>query len=244
MRRNAFTQETQTLRANYPQVFEKFFKLFEREEIDQATLQRWFRALCRRLRADFIAGYEELEKPASAGAGGRLSTEEAQLRNEFRRNVYVLVRDLDGLKWWPYIENLIKRDTAGKRPSSVVAKPIADLMHFVLGGKDGDEPKILSSAAIVDMANQLAYAKRHEVPFQFLIGFLAEVQVDAAAKKERAGEWEDWYPLNGRVKTLKTLEEAEPKRAAKRPSAAPAAKDSKDKKSKKEKTKSAKSSKV
>ncbi|GLS88431.1 hypothetical protein GCM10010873_34050 [Cypionkella aquatica] len=96
VRRNAFTQESQILRTNYPHVFEKFFEIFEREEIDQAILQKRFRALCRRLRADFVAGYEELEKPASAGSGGRLSEEEARLRNEFRRNVYVLVRDLDG----------------------------------------------------------------------------------------------------------------------------------------------------
>jgi len=103
---------------------------------------------------------------------------------------------------------------------------------------------VLTSAAIVDMANQLAYAKRHEVPFQFLIGFLAEVQVDLAAKKERAGEWEDWHPLSGQVKTPKSPKDPEPKRAAKRQSAAPAAKESAGQKSKKEKTKSTKPSKV
>jgi len=54
---------------------------------------------------------------------------------------YILECDLDGLKWWPHIEGLIKRDTAGKRPSSVVAKPIADLMHFILGERMAISPK-------------------------------------------------------------------------------------------------------
>lgn len=236
VRRNAFTQEAQKLGATYPQVFEKFFKLFESEEIDEATLQKRFRALCKRLRADFVAGYERLKKPASAGAVGRLSAEEAELRNEFRRNVYVLVRDLDGLKWWPHIQSLIRRQTAGKRPSSVVAKPIADLIHFILRQKDDDQKEMLSSAAIVDMANQLAYAKRHDVPFQFLIGFLLEVKMDRAAEKERSGAWEDWHPRSRPSRSTQPSKDNVPDRASKRPSAETGEKKSEGQKSKTKKT--------
>ena len=243
VRKNAFSQESQTVRANYPQVFLKFFTRLENEQIDKGTQNRWFCALCRRLRKDLVEGHDSLAEPAFTGSGGRLSKDEARLRNEFRRNVYVLVRELDGLKWWPRIESLIKRETAGKRPSSSVAKPIAELLHFILRDNNGELPDALNSAAIVDMANQLAYAKRHKVPFQFLIGFLAEVQFDIAAQKERAGEWEEWHRLSGRAETAKPSNEATPERAAKRPSAAGGAKDSNGKKPNSEETKAKKKSK-
>lgn len=193
VRKNAFTQEALTVRAAYPPIFEKFFRVFEAEEITQSKLLERFCKLCRRLRKDLIEGHRTIAKPASTGSGGRLSREEYDLRNAFRRNVYILVRDFEGLKWWPHVDSLIKRDTVGKRPRSPVAKHIADVLHFILRDENGDLPDVLNSAAVVDMANQLAYALRHEVPFQFLIGFLAEVQFDKAAERERAGAWEDWH---------------------------------------------------
>jgi len=52
----------------------------------------------------------------------------------------------------------------------------------------------LSSDAIADMANQLAYAHKHNVPFPFLLGFLTHVGFDEAARKAREGTYEDWHP--------------------------------------------------
>lgn len=206
VRRNAFNQEVQTVRADYPPIFQTFFKVFEVEELTQTTLQKRFRALCRRLREALIEGRSAIEKPASKGSGGRLSREEDNLRNEFRRNVYILVREIEGQKWWPHVDGLIKRQTAGKRPTSPVAKSIADLLHFILREKEEADPAVLDNAAIVDMANQLAYALRHEVPFRFLIGFLLEVRFDKAAQKERAGEWEEWRPSHQKVAGSKSAQ--------------------------------------
>lgn len=194
VRNNRFNQEELTVHALYPEIFSSFLELFEQEEIHTKDVEKRFRQLRRAIRADLSARYEDLENPASAGSGGRLSKEEGALRNDLRRNVYVLMRELEGLKWWLHVESLVQRRTPGKRPRSPFAKKYSDLLHYILRDSKTGELSVLDSAAIGDMANQLAYAQRHSVPFQFLIGFLSEVGFDRAAEEERSGGWEDWHP--------------------------------------------------
>lgn len=194
MRANNFTLEKQTVPARYPEVFSSYLELFEQEEISLRRFERKFRMLCRAIRADLSVRHGDLENPASAGSGGRLSKEEDALRNEFRRNVYALMRELVGLKWWRLVEPLVQRKTPGKRPRSPFAKKFSDLLHYILRDAKTGELTVFDSAAIGDIANQLAYAQRHDVPYQFLIGFLRDVGFDQAAEKERSDAWEAWHP--------------------------------------------------
>lgn len=84
----------------------------------------------------------------------------------------------------------VPREAAKERP----CEEISDLLHYILRDEETGELVVLYTAALGDMANQLAYAQRHEVPFQFLIGFLYEVRFERAAEKERSGGWEAWHP--------------------------------------------------
>lgn len=194
VRNNGFSQGELTIRALYPEIFSPFLEFFAQDEIPVAQLRKEFRRLKHAIRTDLSARHRALENPASASSGGRRTAKEETLRNKFRCNVYTLMRELDGLDWWQFVEPLVQRKTPGKRPRSPFAKKFSDLLHYILRNTKTGKLIVFDSAAIGDVANQLAYAQRHDVPFQFLIGFLYEIGFDQAAEGERSGGWEDWYP--------------------------------------------------
>lgn len=192
-RRRAFTQEVQTVRAIYPPIFRRFFDQLEADKWSEESFRKHFMILCKRLRISFVQGLTELLGRESSVAGGRRQGREETLRNDLRRNTYILFRELHGLRLWETVSDLVERKSPGKRQHSLFAKELSSLLHYILGSSDGEKPSPLPSAVIADMANQLAYAARHEVPFQFLIGFLSEVGFENAAVKGRSGTVEKWY---------------------------------------------------
>jgi hypothetical protein len=193
-RSNGFNQEVQTVRARYPEIFENFAEFLEQEDLTERDFQKRFRQLCRNLQDDLSTRHRLLANPANEGTGGRLTNREETIRNDLRRNTYILVREFVGQKWWRYIEHLVQRKTPGRRAKSQTTKQFSDVLRYILSDHETGKLLVLDPAAIGDMANQLAYAQRHDVPFQFLIGFLAEVRFEQAAAKERKGDWEDWHP--------------------------------------------------
>lgn len=204
VRNNGFTQEVSAVHASYPNLFLKTFaKLFDGKEITKEAVQKKFKKFCHKLCDEISAKYKELKPPVSkapekVAPKRRRGEETEKLRNDLRRDVYVLMRDIEGLKWWSYIEPIVQRNTRGKRARSLLAQRYTDVLHYILRDEKSGGTIILDGAAIGEVANQLAYAHRHEVPFPFLIGFLSEVHFETAATKERSGNWEDWYPHSKR----------------------------------------------
>lgn len=192
--KRTFTQEESRVRALYPDLFLKTFgKLSNPDEASEADVQKKFRKICRRLHDEVSARSAQLQATDKKAPRGRRNSAEEALRNDLRRNVYILMRDLDGLKWWRHVENLVQRKSPGKRARSITAKRYADVLHYIL--RDDETGNVLlPSPAIGEISNQLAYAHRHDVPFPFLSGFLSEVHFEKAAQKERANEWESWHP--------------------------------------------------
>lgn len=166
-----------------------FGELPNPDEASKAEVQKGFQNICHRIHQQIAMQLQVMNKSHS----GRRDSEEEALRNELRRNAYILMHVLDDRKAWHLIEDLIQRKTPGKRARSHMAKRYVDLLHYIL--RDDETGNVLlPSPAIGEISNQLAYAHRHDVPFPFLSGFLSEVHFEKAAQKERANEWESWHP--------------------------------------------------
>lgn len=101
---------------------------------------------------------------------------------------------MKGLGWWPYVENMVHRKTAGRRASNLETKEFNNVLRRILPPKSDVVNPILKPNMLGDIANQLGYALKHDIPFQFLIGFLKEVGIEKAAAKQRAKEYEEWHP--------------------------------------------------
>jgi hypothetical protein len=128
-----------------------------------------------------------------------LSNEASAIRDHLRLHCYILYRDYCGLGWWATVNNEIRRKSAGRRAKSETTKQINDLLHCITSGRKETSASLLGNNALTDIANQLAYAHKHDVPFQFLLGFLAHVGFDNAAERERHGLFESWHPQSATV---------------------------------------------
>ena len=197
LRNNQYNQEELVVRAVYPALFEPVSEVADPRSPDVKDVRRCFKKLCNAIRSETAALAVSLPEKKS----GRPTKEESAMRDLLRLLTYVLVREFEGLRWWPHIEPVIHRSTPGRRPDSDSAKRFTDVLRHITGYDQGEAAISLSSDALSDMANQLAYASKHDVPFQFLIGFLMQVGLENAAANERSESFEPWHPAFKRKAT-------------------------------------------
>jgi len=139
--------------------------------------------------------------PAKGREKEGASKQVTRLYNNLRKHVYIIVRDSQANGCWTHIEALVRRNRAGKQAKSQTAQMFADVFNYLLNAdlnELGDTEALnalLDKDAVNKMSHQIAYASRHDVPFQFLRGFLLQVGLDEAVKKERKGSHEKWHPL-------------------------------------------------
>lgn len=197
LRRKAYNQEEQLVRAVYPTIFSGLRKLLTDETCDAADVRSGFESVCQAIQEKLNKQIGKLKKPLAKRRPGRPRDDLSAIQNDLRFYVYILVRDMKGLGWWEHIEPLIERKTPGRRAGTAAARGFADVLFYIVNqsGPATGLGNLLSSNAIADMANQLAYAYRHDVPFPYLLGFLTHVGFDEAARKQRAGgTYERWHP--------------------------------------------------
>lgn len=143
-------QEDQPVRTRYPRRLDDFIAFLEAGSITEKSLKKQFKLVCERLRNASLARYATLKRPASGETKGRLLGDEVALRNNLRRNVYIVLNATVELEGWGAIETALRREAPGKRPTSQWAKTFTDLLHFVLREHKDADPVVLTSAAIND----------------------------------------------------------------------------------------------
>ena len=189
LRKKTYNQEELVVRAVYPALFEPIAEVSDLDSPTEKDVRKCFKKLCSAIRDETA----DLAVTLPQKKSGRPSKEESAMRDHLRLLTYILVKDFEGLRWWPHIEPVIHRGTPGRRPDSDSAKRFTDVLWHITGFDQGEAAIPLSSDALSDMANQLAYASKHDVPFQFLIGFLMQVGLENAAANERKKSYEPWY---------------------------------------------------
>lgn len=137
----------------------------------------------------------ELKEPLTGREAGRPSKGVAKIYNDLRLKTYMVVREMESRGVWGHVDPLVARATPGRRAKNPMTKRFIDVLFFL---SQSEGSIFLERKALADIANQLAYADRHDVPFQFLLGFLAHVGFDKAAERERAGRYEIWHPKHPR----------------------------------------------
>lgn len=194
-------------RANYPELLTPLAELLaptRSPEPSKKQIRKRFEETCGNIRRQLQQGLEEaaqnskkeksgLSLPKPKG-GGRPGSEFAKAHDEFRRCAYILTQLVKPPEVWPTIKGIVHRDFPGPTASSKNARKINCLLHHIIQTSASDGVETLDADALGAIANQLAYALKHEVPFPFLIGFLKEVRMDEAARKERTGRYEEWHP--------------------------------------------------
>lgn len=195
LRSKDYNQEQQIVDARYPDLFEPISKILDQEEREADDIWACFDEICRSIRKQMKKQTKAIETPKASPSSGRPSKEQSTINDFLRLHTYILVRDFEGLRWWKHIEKAIYRQTPGRRARSENTKKFTDVLHYILTAPQA-APVALPTDALSDIANQLAYAAKHNVPFQFLIGFLMHVGLDKAAANERAGKYEAWCPYS------------------------------------------------
>lgn len=153
----------------------------------EQEIQACFKKICRRIRRDT----EERLEGRKAGLPKAGSADDL---DDFKRHVYTLVRDMRKLGWWPCIEALVHRKEVGRRPKRATTKRFTEVLRYITQTSKSERGAFLSVKKLGDIANQLAYALNHDVPLPFLIGFLKDVGIEEAARKQRAELYEEWHP--------------------------------------------------
>jgi hypothetical protein len=193
-------------RAHYPQLLAPLAALLASTRSPKPSkkqIRNCFEETCRNIRRQLQQGLEEaaqnlvkkggLSSPKRKG-GGRPGSEFARAHDEFRRCAYILTQLVKQPEVWPTIKGIVHREFFGRPPSSKIARQISYILHHIIQTSASDGVETLDADALTTIANQLAYALKHEVPFPFVIGFLKEVRMDEAAHRQRAGLYEDWHP--------------------------------------------------
>lgn len=170
-------------------LLEQLDSLAEDEKAQEEELVRaCFKKICGTIRR---RAEREIEKLQS----NRPTRSQAAAMDDLRRHTYFLVREMTGLGWWPIIEELVHHNAPGRRSNNADTKRFNDVLRYIVTPEvEGSDP-LLGVNARGDIANQLAYALKHGVPYQFLIGFLKEVGMDRAAREQRADHYEEWHPM-------------------------------------------------
>ncbi|QXI66103.1 hypothetical protein CP157_03895 (plasmid) [Paracoccus marcusii] len=176
----------------YPKGFEPISDV----DIDDGeAVRECFQQVCQAIRVKLRKHAAKLEEPLTERRAGRPSRAIAKIYDDLRLKTYILVRDMEGLGVWPHVDVIVARTTPGRRAKNQMTRRFIDVLYFL---SQAEGPIGLERKVLADFANQLAYAHRHDVPFQFLLGFLAQVGFDEAARKERADLYEPWHPKYAR----------------------------------------------
>ncbi|MCZ0963506.1 hypothetical protein [Paracoccus benzoatiresistens] len=178
--------------ALYPQVLEP---LTDVDRDDGDAVRECFEQMCHAIRVRLGELAAELEEPLTGRKAGRPSGDLAKIYNDLRLKTYMVVREMERLGVWEHVDALVARATPGRRAKNLMTRRFIDVLFFL---SQSEGSILLERKVLADFANQLAYAHRHDVPFQFLLGFLAEIGFDEAARKERADQYEIWHPKRPR----------------------------------------------
>jgi len=186
----------QVVRAEYPKIFRLIPDEVDAKKYDPGEVRACFKSLCENIHTKLNEQIERLQEPWSGRGSGRPSREITDIHNNLRFDVYILVREVKRLEWWGHVKEMVDRKTPGRRAKNLTARRYIEVLYYLINDPEPGTnlSELLSSDAIADMANQLAYAHKHDVPFPFLLGFLTHVGFDEAARKAREGTYEDWHP--------------------------------------------------